>query len=153
GTHRVVGHLACARRRSHNSRPLSLGLTRIGPPPDLPRGLARPGRASSRAFSCGALAHPGQGPRREQVISSTRPSPMNKVRARTCCTPTPGDACRSGGWRMKRISILAVILSLALQGLPAAGQDKLVVSIWGGSWRDLVADTAAKKFTQETGVA
>jgi putative spermidine/putrescine transport system substrate-binding protein len=54
---------------------------------------------------------------------------------------------------MKRISILAVVLSLALAPLPATGQDKLVVSIWGGSWRDLVADTAAKKFTQETGVA
>jgi putative spermidine/putrescine transport system substrate-binding protein len=53
---------------------------------------------------------------------------------------------------MKRISILAVVLSLALQALPATGQDKLVVSIWGGSWRDLVADTVAKKFTQETGV-
>jgi len=33
---------------------------------------------------------------------------------------------------MKRISILAVVLALALQALPAAGQDKLVVSIWGG---------------------
>ena len=54
---------------------------------------------------------------------------------------------------MKRISILAIVLCLALQALPAAAQDKLVVSIWGGSWRDLVADTAAKKFTQETGVA
>jgi len=54
---------------------------------------------------------------------------------------------------MKRISILAIVLSLALQALPAAGQDKLVISIWGGSWRDLVADTAAKKFTQDTGVA
>ena len=53
---------------------------------------------------------------------------------------------------MKRISILAVVLSLALEPLPATGQDKLVVSIWGGSWRDLVADTVAKKFTQETGV-
>jgi putative spermidine/putrescine transport system substrate-binding protein len=51
---------------------------------------------------------------------------------------------------MKRISILAIVLFLAL---PAAAQDKLVVSIWGGSWRDLVADTAAKKFTQDTGVA
>jgi putative spermidine/putrescine transport system substrate-binding protein len=54
---------------------------------------------------------------------------------------------------MKRISTLAIVLVLALQALPAAAQDKLVVSIWGGSWRDLVADTAAKKFTQETGVA
>ena len=37
--------------------------------------------------------------------------------------------------------------------VPAQAQDKLVVSIWGGSWRDLVADTVAKKFTAETGVA
>jgi putative spermidine/putrescine transport system substrate-binding protein len=36
--------------------------------------------------------------------------------------------------------------------VPAQAQEKLVVSIWGGSWRDLVADTAGKKFTQETGV-
>jgi putative spermidine/putrescine transport system substrate-binding protein len=36
--------------------------------------------------------------------------------------------------------------------VPAHAQDKLVVSIWGGSWRDLVAETVAKKFTAETGV-
>jgi putative spermidine/putrescine transport system substrate-binding protein len=54
---------------------------------------------------------------------------------------------------MKRISVLAIVLALALRALPGAAEDKLVVSIWGGSWRDLVADTAAKKFTQETGVA
>ena len=33
----------------------------------------------------------------------------------------------------------------------AQAQDKLVVSIWGGSWRDLIAETVAKKFTAETG--
>ena len=54
---------------------------------------------------------------------------------------------------MPRISIFAIALGLVLLSLPAAAQDKLLVSIWGGSWRDLVADTAAKKFTQETGVA
>jgi putative spermidine/putrescine transport system substrate-binding protein len=54
---------------------------------------------------------------------------------------------------MKRISILAIVLALALRALPAAAEDRLIVSIWGGSWRDLVADTAAKRFTQETGVA
>jgi putative spermidine/putrescine transport system substrate-binding protein len=36
--------------------------------------------------------------------------------------------------------------------VPAHAQEKLVVSIWGGSWRDLVADTVGKKFTQETGI-
>lgn len=53
---------------------------------------------------------------------------------------------------MKRL--LIALFALAL-GFPAQAlaQDKLVVSIWGGSWRDLVAETAAKKFTQETGVA
>jgi putative spermidine/putrescine transport system substrate-binding protein len=52
---------------------------------------------------------------------------------------------------MKRL--LIALFALAL-GFPAQAlaQDKLVVSIWGGSWRDLVAETAAKKFTQETGV-
>src|SRR5438128_5267904 len=34
----------------------------------------------------------------------------------------------------------------------ATAQDKLVVSIWGGSWRDMVADIIGKKFTAETGV-
>ncbi len=51
---------------------------------------------------------------------------------------------------MKRL--LLVLFALALTA-PAQAQDKLVVSIWGGSWRDLVRDTVAKKFTQETGVA
>ena len=53
---------------------------------------------------------------------------------------------------MKRFSVLAFGIGLLLS-LPAAAQDKLVISIWGGSWRDLVAETVAKKFTQETGVA
>ena len=54
---------------------------------------------------------------------------------------------------MKRLSVLAFGFGLMLLSFPAAAQDKLVVSIWGGSWRDLVAETVAKKFTQETGVA
>jgi putative spermidine/putrescine transport system substrate-binding protein len=52
---------------------------------------------------------------------------------------------------MKRLSFLAAMLMLFTQALPAGAQEKLVVSIWGGSWRDLVAETAAKKFTAETG--
>ena len=54
---------------------------------------------------------------------------------------------------MKRF--LLALFALALPGLPSSpahAQDKLVISIWGGSWRDLVAETVAKKFTQETGV-
>ena len=51
---------------------------------------------------------------------------------------------------MKRVLLALFILAIAV---PAKAQDKLVVSIWGGSWRDLVAETVAKKFTKDTGVA
>jgi putative spermidine/putrescine transport system substrate-binding protein len=50
---------------------------------------------------------------------------------------------------MKRWLLAFVVAAFAV---PAQAQDKLVISIWGGSWRDLVADTVAKKFTAETGV-
>ena len=36
--------------------------------------------------------------------------------------------------------------------MPATAQDKLVVSVWGGSWRDMVAEIIGKKFTAQTGV-
>ena len=50
---------------------------------------------------------------------------------------------------MKRLLVALFALGIAA---PAHAQEKLVVSIWGGSWRDLVADTVGKKFTEETGV-
>ncbi len=50
---------------------------------------------------------------------------------------------------MKRWLLALAVVAFAV---PAQAQDKLVVSIWGGSWRDLVAETVAKKFTAETGV-
>ena len=50
---------------------------------------------------------------------------------------------------MKRFLLAIFALAIAV---PAQAQDKLVVSIWGGSWRDLVAETVARKFTAETGV-
>lgn len=50
------------------------------------------------------------------------------------------------------IRLLTVLFALAL-AWPAQAQEKLVVSIWGGSWRDLIAESVAKKFTAETGVA
>lgn len=54
---------------------------------------------------------------------------------------------------MRMLKVLAASLLLLVQAVPAMAQDKLVISIWGGSWRDLVAETAAKKFTADTGVA
>jgi putative spermidine/putrescine transport system substrate-binding protein len=50
---------------------------------------------------------------------------------------------------MKR---LLLVLAVLLFGCPAYAQENLVISIWGGSWRDLIAETVAKKFTQETGI-
>jgi putative spermidine/putrescine transport system substrate-binding protein len=49
---------------------------------------------------------------------------------------------------MKRFLLALFAMAIAV---PAQAQDKLIVSIWGGSWRDLVAETVAKKFTADTG--
>src|SRR5882672_5356383 len=51
---------------------------------------------------------------------------------------------------MKRFLLALFALAIAI---PAQAQDKLIISSWGGSWKDLIAETVAKKFTQETGVA
>jgi putative spermidine/putrescine transport system substrate-binding protein len=53
---------------------------------------------------------------------------------------------------MKRLSMALGALALLLTSIPATAQDKLVVSIWGGSWRDMAANIIGKKFTAETGV-
>jgi len=53
---------------------------------------------------------------------------------------------------MKRLPLFIAALLLSASAWPAVAEDKLVISIWGGSWRDLVSDTAAKKFTAETGI-
>ena len=45
---------------------------------------------------------------------------------------------------MKRLFTLLGAAAIALTALPAAAQDKLVVSIWGGSWRGIVADAIAR---------
>src|SRR3954451_8121861 len=52
---------------------------------------------------------------------------------------------------MKHQLLRLIALVMALMPFAASAQEKLVVSIWGGSWRDLVAETAAKKFEQQTG--
>src|SRR5882724_6832770 len=47
--------------------------------------------------------------------------------------------------------ILAAIAA-AFLATPASAADKLIISSWGGSWKDLIAETVAKKFTADTGV-
>ena len=53
---------------------------------------------------------------------------------------------------MKRLCIALGTLALLLVPALASAQDKLVVSVWGGSWRDMVSEIIGKKFTAETGV-
>jgi putative spermidine/putrescine transport system substrate-binding protein len=65
------------------------------------------------------------------------------------------NSSRTRGSSMKRICM--ALGALAISGvvvapIEAAAQDKLVVSVWGGSWRDMVANIIGKKFTAETGV-
>ena len=51
---------------------------------------------------------------------------------------------------MKRF--IAVATLMAAMAVPGFAQDKLVISTWGGSWKDWIEQTAAKKFTAQTGV-
>jgi putative spermidine/putrescine transport system substrate-binding protein len=46
------------------------------------------------------------------------------------------------------VSLMAAIALVA----PAQASDRLVVSVWGGSWKDMVADIVATRFTARTGV-
>jgi len=50
---------------------------------------------------------------------------------------------------MKNLLTLATAVSLLA---PAAYAETLIVSSWGGSWRDMIQETIARKFTEETGV-
>src|SRR6266481_7067274 len=53
---------------------------------------------------------------------------------------------------MKRQLTVIAALAAALLTTPAGAADKLIVSSWGGSWKDLITETVAKKFTADTGV-
>lgn len=46
----------------------------------------------------------------------------------------------------------AALLAAGLFAETVQAQDALVVSSWGGSWRDMIAETIAARFTEETGV-
>ena len=52
-----------------------------------------------------------------------------------------------------KMSAAAVLAALAITGAPsmASAKDKLIVSTWGGSFRDLIDEAIGKKFTAETG--
>lgn len=50
--------------------------------------------------------------------------------------------------RTALLSVLCVLFTYST----AIAADKLVVSTWGGDWKDMVAETTGKKFTEVTGV-
>ncbi|HMK79541.1 MAG TPA: ABC transporter substrate-binding protein [Xanthobacteraceae bacterium] len=57
---------------------------------------------------------------------------------------------------MKRLIASAAMLAAlwtvpAFLAAPAWAADKLIISSWGGSWKDLIAETVGKKFTADTG--
>src|SRR5262245_59270907 len=65
-------------------------------------------------------------------------------------------SARRRQWRyssMKRLCTAFSALGRVLGPIQATAQDKLVVSVWGGSWRDMVANIIGKKFTAETGAS
>jgi putative spermidine/putrescine transport system substrate-binding protein len=55
--------------------------------------------------------------------------------------------------RALKISVTILVAMLAIAGASsgAVAKDKLVVSTWGGSFRDLIDEEVARKFTAETG--
>ena len=57
----------------------------------------------------------------------------------------------SSGISLVQRSIAAALFALALPGAASAA-DALVVSGWGGAWKDLIATTVGNKFTEETGI-
>ncbi|MCL6640135.1 MAG: ABC transporter substrate-binding protein, partial [Candidatus Rokubacteria bacterium] len=54
------------------------------------------------------------------------------------------------GWRTLT-AWLALLLILAAP-LPSPAADPLVVSVWGGNWKDTVERIIAKPFTAKTGI-
>jgi putative spermidine/putrescine transport system substrate-binding protein len=53
---------------------------------------------------------------------------------------------------LRKILLLAGVMLASMSNWPSHAADKLIVSVWGGSWRDMVADIVAKKFTADTGI-
>src|SRR5262249_31594520 len=99
--------------------------------------------------------HAGQAPRSERIMTNRI---STGVARRFCnCGRRQTDRRANGkGRSMKRICMalaaLALFLALFLAPMQASAQDKLVVSVWGGSWRDMVDNFIGKKFTAATGV-
>ena len=44
---------------------------------------------------------------------------------------------------MKRILLASTAFAVALWAMPVNAAEKLVISVWGGSWKELVEKTVA----------
>jgi putative spermidine/putrescine transport system substrate-binding protein len=54
---------------------------------------------------------------------------------------------------LRHLWIGLLLLGIVVHGDTSAfAADKLVVSVWGGSWKEMIADIIGKRFTAETGV-
>lgn len=52
----------------------------------------------------------------------------------------------------KRLAGASMVAALFAPALQAQAQEAFKVSVWGGSWQEMIAATAGRKFTEETGV-
>ena len=52
---------------------------------------------------------------------------------------------------MKRILAASAALAVTMWAAPSFAAEKLTISSWGGSWKELIEQTVAKKFKAETG--
>jgi putative spermidine/putrescine transport system substrate-binding protein len=67
----------------------------------------------------------------------------------------PGSPAQPERRRPMRARPLALVLSavlLAAMSLPARAADPLVISVWGGNWKDTVEKIVARPFTAKTGI-
>src|SRR5262245_2361791 len=115
--------------------------------------LAR--RVGGRCGSAVPSRHAGQAARAERIMTN-RISTGVARRFCNCARRQTGRRANGKGRSMKRICMalaaLALSLALFLAPMQVSAQDKLVVSVWGGSWRDMVDNLIGKKFTAATGV-
>ena len=64
----------------------------------------------------------------------------------------PGASTHHKGFAMIRKLVSVGILSTAMLATFAHAEDALVISTWGGSFRDLIDENIGKEFTRQTGV-
>jgi putative spermidine/putrescine transport system substrate-binding protein len=53
---------------------------------------------------------------------------------------------------LRRLLLAGCLIAASSLSTAVSAADKLVVSVWGGSWKDMISEIVASKFTAETGV-